>query len=44
MVRKVPEDKIVDAMLELIEEVEPNPDRPPPGVDGVTFTPDWDPA
>lgn len=39
--RKVPESQIVDALVELIDEVEPDPDRPAPGAEGVTFTPDW---
>ena len=42
MVRKVPESQIVDALLELIDEVEPDPER---GGDGsMTWTPDWDPG
>ena len=39
--RKVPEAEIVDALLELIEEVEPDPERRALGAEGVTFTPDW---
>jgi len=42
MARKVPESQIVDALLELIEEVEPSPDGSPRSADGVTFTPDWE--
>ena len=42
MARKVPESQIVDALLELIEEVEPDPDRSPRSADGITFTPDWE--
>lgn len=42
MARKVPESQIVDALLELIEEVEPDPDRTPRSADGITFTPDWE--
>jgi (E)-4-hydroxy-3-methylbut-2-enyl-diphosphate synthase len=39
--RKVPEDEIVDALLELIQEVEPDPNRNPVGADSITWTPDW---
>lgn len=42
MARKVPESQIVDALLELIEEVEPDPERSPRSADGITFTPDWE--
>jgi (E)-4-hydroxy-3-methylbut-2-enyl-diphosphate synthase len=42
MVRKVPEAEIVDALIELIDEVEPDPDREPgSGAAAVTWTPDW---
>ncbi len=41
IVRKVPESQIVDALVELIDEMEPDPNRPAPGTEGVTFTPDW---
>jgi (E)-4-hydroxy-3-methylbut-2-enyl-diphosphate synthase len=41
MVRKVPEARIVDALIELIEEVEPDPDREVMG-GSITFTPDWE--
>jgi (E)-4-hydroxy-3-methylbut-2-enyl-diphosphate synthase len=38
--RKVPEAEIVDALIELIHEVEPDPERA--AAEGsVTFTPDW---
>lgn len=40
VVRKVPEDQIVDTLLELIDEVEPDPDRSA-GAEGITFMPDW---
>lgn len=43
MVRKVPEAEIVDALIELIDEVEPDPDWGFPG-DSITWTPDWDEA
>lgn len=39
--RKVPESEIVDALLELIHEIEPDPDRNPVGADNITWTPDW---
>ena len=39
--RKVPEAEIVDALIELIDEVEPDPDRAAPGEGSVNFTPDW---
>ncbi len=42
MVRKVPEDKIVDALIELIDQVEPDPDRDAHGAAAMTWTPDWD--
>ncbi|MHC4709051.1 MAG: flavodoxin-dependent (E)-4-hydroxy-3-methylbut-2-enyl-diphosphate synthase [Planctomycetota bacterium] len=42
MVRKVPEDKIVDALIELIDEVEPDPDRVARGAAAMTWTPDWE--
>jgi (E)-4-hydroxy-3-methylbut-2-enyl-diphosphate synthase len=42
MVRKVPEDKIVDALIELIDEVEPDPDRDARGAAAMTWTPDWE--
>ncbi|MGD2217024.1 MAG: flavodoxin-dependent (E)-4-hydroxy-3-methylbut-2-enyl-diphosphate synthase [Gemmatimonadales bacterium] len=41
MVRKVSEDKIVDALIELIDEVEPHPDRDARGA-AMTWTPDWE--
>lgn len=41
MVRKVPESKIVDALIDLIDEVEPDPERSARSVEAVTFTPDW---
>jgi len=41
VVRKVPEAEIVDALLELIEEVEPDPERSAGGASTVSFTPDW---
>ena len=40
MVRKVPESKIVDALIELIDEVEPSSTRRTD--DSITWTPDWD--
>ncbi len=43
MVRKVPEAEIVDALIELIDEVEPDPDWAFSG-DSITWTPDWDEA
>ncbi len=42
MVKKVPESKIVDALIELIDEVEPDPEGGVRGGDQVTWTPDWD--
>lgn len=39
--RKVPESKIVDALLELIEETEPDPERGKGAVPTVSFMPDW---
>ncbi len=42
MVRKVPEDKIVDALVELIDEVEPDPDRDARSAAAMTWTPDWE--
>jgi len=39
--RKVPEAEIVDALLQLIDEVEPDPDRAAAGDSSVSFTPDW---
>jgi hypothetical protein len=42
MVRKVPEDNIVDALIELIDEVEPDPDRSARGAAAMTWTPDWE--
>ncbi len=39
--RKVPESEIVDALIELIDEVEPDPEREP-AAGAVTWTPDWD--
>jgi (E)-4-hydroxy-3-methylbut-2-enyl-diphosphate synthase len=41
MVRKVPEDKIVDALIDLIAEVEPDHDRES-RAQGMTWTPDWE--
>lgn len=41
MARKVPEEQIVDALLELIEEVEPAPGGAQ-SADGITFMPDWE--
>ena len=41
MARKVPEAEIVDALIELIREIEPDPGRAA-GLGSVTFTPDWD--
>lgn len=40
MARKVPEAEIVDALIELIHEVEPAPDGPA-DIGSVSFTPDW---
>jgi (E)-4-hydroxy-3-methylbut-2-enyl-diphosphate synthase len=40
IVRKVPESGIVDALIELIHEVEPAPERAETGA--VTWTPDWE--
>ncbi len=42
MVKKVPEHKIVDALIELIDKVEPDPDRRVTGGDQITWTPNWD--
>ncbi|NIN70548.1 MAG: flavodoxin-dependent (E)-4-hydroxy-3-methylbut-2-enyl-diphosphate synthase [Gemmatimonadetes bacterium] len=42
MVRKVPEDRIVDALIELIDEVEPDPDRAARDAAAMTWTPDWE--
>jgi len=43
IVRKVPESGIVDALIELIDEVEPDPERA--AASGlITWTPDWDEA
>ncbi len=42
MVKKVPENKIVDALIELIDEVEVDPKRSVRGGDQITWTPDWD--
>ncbi len=39
--RKVPENEIVNALLELIEEVEPDPNRNALGDASITWTPDW---
>jgi (E)-4-hydroxy-3-methylbut-2-enyl-diphosphate synthase len=39
--RKVPESKIVDALLELIEETEPDPERGKGAAPTVSFMPDW---
>lgn len=39
--RKVPEAEIVDALIELIEEVEPDPEHAESVGDSITFTPDW---
>ncbi len=39
--RKVPESEIVDALIELIDQVEPDPDRKAPSADSITWTPDW---
>lgn len=39
--RKVPEAEIVDALLELIEEVEPAPERESSDEGAITWTPDW---
>ncbi len=39
MVRKVPESRIVDALVELIHEVEPRPEHDEAG--SITWTPDW---
>jgi (E)-4-hydroxy-3-methylbut-2-enyl-diphosphate synthase len=41
MARKVPEAEIVDALLELIEEVEPAPPRESSDEGAITWTPDW---
>ncbi len=42
MVKKVRENEIVDALIELIDEVEPDPEGGVRGGDQVTWTPDWD--
>lgn len=42
MVKKVPENKIVDALIELIDEVEVDANRSARGGDQITWTPDWD--
>jgi (E)-4-hydroxy-3-methylbut-2-enyl-diphosphate synthase len=42
MVRKVPEDEIVDALIELIDRVEPDPDGVARGAAAMTWTPDWE--
>ncbi|UCC82318.1 MAG: flavodoxin-dependent (E)-4-hydroxy-3-methylbut-2-enyl-diphosphate synthase [Gemmatimonadota bacterium] len=42
MVRKVPEDRIVDALIELIDEVEPDPDPAARDAAAMTWTPDWE--
>ncbi len=42
MVRKVPEHQIVDALIELIDEVEPDPGRAAHGAEAMTWTPDWE--
>ncbi len=39
--RKVPESEIVDALLELIEETEPDPERAAGTERKITFMPDW---
>ncbi len=39
--RKVPEAKIVEALLELIDEVEPDPGRPPASPEALSWMPDW---
>lgn len=39
--RKVPESEIVDALLELIEETDPDPRREAGAAPAVSFTPDW---
>lgn len=41
MARKVREADIVDALIELIDEVEPDPNRAPPSADALTWMPDW---
>ena len=41
MARKVPEAEIVDALIELIHEVEPDPDSETAGTGSITWTPDW---
>ena len=38
---KVPEAEIVDALIKLIHEVEPDPSRNPVDQDQITWTPDW---
>ncbi len=40
--RKVPEAEIVDALIELIDEVEPDPDHSSEATGSMTWTPDWD--
>lgn len=42
MVRKVPEDEIVDALIELIDQVEPDPEGVARGAAAMTWTPDWE--
>ncbi len=42
MVRKVPESQIVDALVELIGEVEPAPERDTRSGEAMTWTPDWE--
>lgn len=39
--RKVPESEIVDALLELIEETDPDPERAARTEQKITFMPDW---
>lgn len=39
--RKVPESEIVDALVELIEETDPDPEREVGATPAVSFTPDW---
>ena len=41
MVRKVPESQIVDALIELIDEVEPDPEGGVADATSITWTPDW---
>jgi (E)-4-hydroxy-3-methylbut-2-enyl-diphosphate synthase len=40
--RKVPESEIVDALIELIDEVEPDPDRGNIDPGSLSWMPDWD--